>query len=244
MADPSNELVEPQQLQWFHKYKHQRATLHLIDLYGACLVDSTEPDKAETAVKHLKIINSRIQFLNHELGLPSDLGVIDYGVFQHSWELKQDRQVVEQGLKRYCATKRYMQGWSNMPPTHDYSYFPEPEEPDNDEWDILVPWLRLIWALLKKRPRLEAQLVLLDDIEGMLLEYLGDPGEDLSVSPCDALTAIISLHEMSRLAPYDAGSETGISIQDYEIERENLRRMCEFQGFPCTWIPLLGMGGN
>ncbi|KAI9039856.1 J domain-containing protein [Aspergillus affinis] len=181
-SGPTNESTDDISINYIAKYKHQRATCHLIELYQAYMADPMKSQEAEAAIVQLERINSRIQDLNNEAGLLSTLGVVDYGVFLYGWDLRQDRAMLKDQLENFCTRKQYMKGWCNIPPTHDYGYFAEPEESVNDEWEILVPWLRLIWAMLKRQSESDSPSEFLDHLEGMFLGYLGGPGEDLSIA--------------------------------------------------------------
>lgn len=224
----------------YHRYKHQRATQHLVDLYEADRnnTDDKHAEQARSAIRQIESINSRIRELNKEFGLPVDLGVIDYGAFIYGWNQKGDRDVLKEQLERFCERKQYMRGWSRLPPVHDYEY-PVPQDKQRHEpWDAVVHWLSLIWTLLRQHSKLE----IIDELEEMLLRYIGnEQSSAMSMSSdCqfDVLGALVSLHEMSRLLDL-----TGIRACPsntewaYEHERQQLRCMCEFNGCPSEWIP-------
>ncbi|KAA8641426.1 hypothetical protein EYZ11_010928 [Aspergillus tanneri] len=228
------------QLQMYHRYKHQRATKHLIDLYEALETDYLDLEeqvkKSELAISHIEGINSRIKECNREQNLPHTLGVIDYGAFLYGWEQKKDRALIRSDLTEFCKRKQYMKGWSCIPPSHNYEYFPPTKDHGAGRWDVLTHWLSLIWSLLKQ----PSQLELVDDLESKLQCYVSDaePITDEPTCYFDALSVLISLHEMNRLLVEHSVARTPNEIADnYEREREQLRRMCELQGIQRDWVP-------
>ncbi|GMG48119.1 unnamed protein product [Aspergillus oryzae var. brunneus] len=217
-------------LQIFHRYNHQRATQHLIELYEAYTSDPTDEQKLLVAIEKIDSINSRIRDLNEESQLPLDSGVIDYGVFIYGWERNKTDNSKQQ-LEVLCRRNQYMKGWSCIPPHHDYGYF---DYENNKTLSVILPlWLQLVWALLKKK-----QLDFVDDVEVTLLSHASSEACSLQPVCLDIPTVLSLLHQMGRLLDKGKKKQNCVRIaSEYEDTRETIRRMFKFEGFQTGWIP-------
>jgi hypothetical protein len=236
IAETRGATSKTHQLHMYHIYKHQRATQYLEELYQAHTNKPTNKEKSLAAIQQIEAINLRIRQLNKEHSLPDTLGVIDYGVFIYGWGQKKGRILLTQQFEDLCRRKQYMKGWSCLPPSQDYKYFSSSSELSRVLWDVLHPWYQLVWSLLKQqRPKLK----FIDDVEAILLSYVDESSSaDLNPSVChfDALGALLLLHEMSRLLGEVQDEQDSAHLASaYDDIREELRRMCEFEGFPSEW---------
>ncbi|PYH40588.1 uncharacterized protein BP01DRAFT_361093 [Aspergillus saccharolyticus JOP 1030-1] len=229
------------QLQMYHHYKYQRATKHLRDLYEAYRAGSLED--AEKAICRIKVINSRIRELNEENRLSIEFGIIDYGSFLYGWEGRQGTAYMKRGLEDLCRRKRYVKGWSCLPPQHDFRYFEEPiSYPGQHQpviWDILSPWLQVLWNLHKNC----LHQPFIGDCELQILDYAKNGGFSVH---CDRIrhhyhalrTLFVALKEMAFfLKRWQMRQDAAFSACEYGIRREEMRRVCEFEGLPIAWIP-------
>lgn len=215
-------------LSMYHQYKHQRATKHLIELYEAyftdCMTETESIEKATTACFQLDRLNSRIRELNQESNVPDDLGLIDYGAFLYGWRRVRDESISPDALEKFCRREQYMNGWSYLPPRHQYNYLPAQIRRWTQEWDVIVRWLSLIWHML----RCDQSLVSIDQLESTLLAYVSNI--DFTRNQHHTFDMLSSLHKMKACLHIKRDGE-------YEDEREKLRSMCVFWGYPSKWIP-------
>lgn len=222
----------------YHRYKHQRATKHIIELYEASFVDrvaeAESVQKAMAASSQLDNLNSRIRQLNKESNLPDDLGVIEYGAFLYGWRQMRDGRISPDMLESFCKQKQYMKGWSCLPPRHEYGYFPIQTRQWNKEWDIITHWLSLIWCMLRWNLSLE----LIDQLENTLLGYVSNINSIIEDRKhTDTLSVLFSLHKMKRCLNTGADQVALDLAREYKEEREKLRSMCAFHGYPSEWLP-------
>ncbi|KAL4889159.1 hypothetical protein BDV59DRAFT_205432 [Aspergillus ambiguus] len=216
-------------LQMYHRYKHQRATQHLIELYEADRNGDGAEGKAAQAIFQLDKINTRIREINQEYELPERLGIIDYGAFLYGWNRQEDRALRDAKFEAFCRRNHYMKGWSYLPPRRMYDYFNDRDGCNHTVWESITAWLKLIWILLRQ----QGQSDIIDELETKLCKHAGDMSDQF-----DGPFVLSKLHSMSRLlhAQYSAILPSAV-IEQYEGERTLLQRMCNFNGFPAQWIP-------
>ncbi|GCB20431.1 hypothetical protein AAWM_03316 [Aspergillus awamori] len=235
------EIRDVVQLRLYHHHKYQRATKHLRDLYEAHKDGLLE--RAKHAISEIEVINSRIRILNEENSLPTDLGTIDYGTFLYAWDEERGRYYTKVVLEEFCQRKRYVKGWSTLPPRDDFRFFEEPISSPGEGrppiWDILSSWLMLFWNLCKHNQ----EQFLASDCQMQLLNYVKNGGFSLH---CNGIryrhhalcTVVVCLREMSEyLNNWKMKQQSTFSAFEYGIRREDIRRICEFEGLPIGWIP-------
>lgn len=210
----------------YHWYKHQRATKHIIELYEAYFAETDSVQKAAIACSQLDKLNFRIRELNKEFNLADDLGLIHYGAFLYGWRQTRDGNVSPNALEDFCKRKPYMKGWSCLPPRHRYDYFLTQSQKETKEWDNIIPLLSLFWRMLKW----DQSLVWVDQLENALLGYIGKANCIERDYKLDISLILSALRKISGCL----SAKTDIG---YEKERETLRSICVFHGFPSEWIP-------
>jgi hypothetical protein len=241
----------------YHKNKHQRATTILIDLFkksnGGWFFCSEECQQLKDC---LNIINDRIRSLNLEHGEDEGLGTIDYNTIAYGWEFNRSRRKPSaemeewqrQKLLDFCRRKQNPMGWSKIPPVHNHKY--ESYEPAywKKEWDVFPPWLELIWVMRKQQFKKET----IKDTETAMLKQktlfndkLREKNERFGANPFTHLLDLEMLLNVLRsmhrclLEGQKPGSTRirEFEHREYEARRENLRQICELNGYPQSWIP-------